>query len=453
MLHKKHRESWKSKIGFIFAALGSAVGLGSIWRFPYVVGENGGAIFIVLYLICLVLIGFPVLIAEILIGRTTQMSPFGAFDIIGKAKRWAFSGKMTIVTGFIISSFYSVIAGWMLGYLIQALSGNLNQFQNPSEALSYFQALSSSPLWTIGFHFLFILLSICVLFSGVRNGIEAGSKVMMPLLILVLLFLVFKGLTMDGAKEGLTFLFSPDWNEITPKAILMALGQAFFTLSLGQGTMVTYGSYLSKKEDITGSCIPVVILNTVIALLMGVAIFTIVFSVGMTPESGTALIFETLPIVFSQVSWGWALSILFFFLIVLAALTSEISALEPAISFLIDEKNMSRKRATLLIASGAFILGIPTCLSFNLIKNQTLFGANFFEIISFISINILVPVGGLLAVLLVSWRWGMKNAFKNLGEKFTQRRPILAKYFFISMKYTAPALILLILLDLIRSSL
>jgi len=446
------RESWKSRLGFIFAALGSAVGLGSIWRFPYVVGENGGAAFIILYLLCLALIGFPVLISEILIGRSTQKSPSSAFFLLGKSKSWRKIGKMTIVTGLLISSFYSVIAGWSVGYLIEALKGKLHIFTSGSEALSYFQSLNSNSSWTIGYHFLFMLISAFVLLTGVRKGIEFGSKIMMPFLIIVLVIIMVKGLSLPNSFEGINFLFSPKWDLLTPSAIAMALGQAFFTLSLGQGTMVTYGSYLSQREDIPRSCIPVVLLNTAIGLLAGIAVFAIVFSAGLEPASGPSLIFETLPVVFSQISWGWSLSILFFILITIAAITSEISALEPAISYLIDEKNWSRKKATISVTLVAFLLGIPSALSFGIWKNTTIFGASFYNLISDFSVNFLVPLGGFLAVILVGWKWGTKQAFENLktgSASFFHDRPWLSKYFYLCIKYTSPILIIVILLNLL----
>jgi len=447
-----HRESWKSRLGFIFAALGSAVGLGSIWRFPYVVGENGGAAFIILYLLCLALIGFPVLISEILIGRSTQKSPSSAFFLLGKSKNWRKVGKMTIVTGLLISSFYSVIAGWTLGYLIEAIRGKLHLFATGAEALSYFQNLSASSFWTVGYHFLFMLISTLVLLTGVRKGIELGSKIMMPFLIMVLIVIMVKGLSLPNSFKGIAFLFSPKWELLTPSAIAMALGQAFFTLSLGQGTMVTYGSYLSQREDIPRSCIPVVLLNTAIGLLAGIAVFAIVFSAGLEPASGPSLIFETLPVVFSQISWGWSLSILFFILIAIAAITSEISALEPAISYLIDEKNWSRKKATISVTFAAFLLGIPSALSFGAWKDATIFGSSFYNLISDLSVNFLVPLGGFLAVMLVGWKWGTKQAFENLktgSASFFHDRPWLSKYFYLCIKYTSPILIIIILLNLL----
>jgi len=451
MKHIQKRESWKSTAGFIFAALGSAVGLGSIWRFPYVVGQNGGAAFILLYLIFLALIGFPILVAEIVVGRTSQSSPFGAFKKIGKNKFWGNSGKLVIFTGFIISSFYSVIAGWMLGYLIEAIFNRLN-FSEPSQALNHFSNLSSSAFWSVGFHFLFMSFSILILYFGVRKGIEQKSKIMMPLLIIVVLILVIEGLSLPSASKGLKFLLSPRWDLVTPAGVLIALGQAFFTLSLGQGTMVTYGSYLSKKEDIPKSCFPVVLLNTIIAILVGIAIFTIVFSQDLSPIAGPSLIFETLPLVFTKMKLGYVISIFFFLLVTIAALTSEISALEPFISYLIDEKGWNRKKAAIFAGFIAFLIGVPSALSFGLLKRFTLFGLNFFDFVSFLSVNILVPLGGFLVVILVSYVWGIKKAFEHLKVSdvaFFHHRPWVAAYFKVCLKYISPILIILILLNLL----
>lgn len=437
------RENWKSRAGFIFAALGSAVGLGSIWRFPYIVGENGGAVFIFLYIFCLLLIGFPVLISEIIIGKATQKSPSLAFKELSGSSYWQQGGKMTLITGFLISSFYSVIAGIGIGYLIEAISGRFTAISSAQGALTNFQTLSSDPMWCVGFHFIFLLLALLVLFSGVRKGIELGSKIMMPLLVFVLGVLVVKGLTLPSASKGLEFLFSPDFSLITPTAVLMALGQAFFTLSLGQGTMVTYGSYLPKKTNVFNTLGIVVILNTLIAILMGVAVFTVVFDAGIAPTSGPALLFETLPLVFSQLPGGYVFSILFFLLVTIAALTSEISALEPMIAYLIDQKKMNRKKAVVLTVFGAFILGIPSALSFGYLKDFFL-GESFFTWISNISVNLLVPLGGLFAVLLVGWK-----TRRHLELLLEDKHKTVQGYFLFCTKYVAPVLILLILLHML----
>lgn len=444
------REQWKSRLGFIWAAVGSAIGLGSIWRFPYIVGENGGATFVLIYLICLLLVGFPVLVAEILIGRKVHLNPSGSFLAIGKHKGWQGAGKMTILTGFLVSSFYVVIAGWTLGYFLQALFGNLTHFKTAAEATAYFKAFSASPAWGIGSLIGFLLLAFFILYTGVRQGIEAGNKIMMPLLLFVLIFLAIKGLTMPGGQEGLTFVFQPDWTEITPTAILLALGQAFFSLSLGQGTMVTYGSYLGKKENVPGTCFPITLFGICISLLAGVAIFTIVFSAGLSPSSGESLMFQTLPIIFSQIPGGYFMCLLFFLLLVLAALTSLISAMEPLISYFIDRFNWKRHRAVLTTTIAVFIVAFPCALSFGPWKDYTLFGKNFFNLLLFLCLNILIPLGGLAAVILVGWRWTFKKAFPHLkegAEPLFKRAPGLKWYFELSMRYIAPLIIVIIMLD------
>lgn len=444
------RVSWGSKLGFIFAVVGSAVGLANIWRFPYIVGQNGGAAFIFVYLMCLLLIGFPVFMSEILIGRTTQTSPSGAFEALGHSRKWGWAGKMTIATGFLVSSFYSAVAGWILGYLVEAIKGNVSSFQSTSQAISHYEGLMGSPLWGVTFHFAFIAICTAVLFLGVRSGIERGNKIMMPMLFAVLILLAGWGLTMPNADKGLSFLLTPEWSALTPMAILTALGQAFFTLSLGQGTMVTYGSYLNKKENLISSCLPIVAMDTLVSILAAVAVFTIVFSVQLEPDSGPGLIFHTLPWAFSQIPFGHVIAVLFFLLIVIAALTSEISAMEPTIAYLIDEWGWNRNRAVAACAIGAFLLGIPSALSFSLLEEYKLAGMNFLELMDFLATGILIPIGGLFAVVLVGWKWGIGNALKSMKEgaetTFT-KNPWLGKYFWFCFKYSAPILIGLILIN------
>lgn len=444
------RGSWSSKIGFVFAAAGSAVGLANIWRFPYVVGSNGGAIFVLTYLLCLLVIGFPVFISEVLIGRTTQRNPSQAFEILGKSRVWGFLGSLTIITGFIVSAFYSAIAAWILGYLIEALSGHLTLFSTSAEAASHYETLIESPLWGLGFHLSFLLICCFVLVSGVRGGIERGNKVIMPILYLVLLTLVVKGLTMPNAWDGLSYLFSPDWNEVTPYMILMALGQSFFTLSIGQGTMVTYGSYLREGDNIITSCFPVVIMDTLVSLFSAIAVFTIVFSVGMEPDAGPGLLFQTLPLVFSKISGGSILAIAFFLLVFLAALTSQISAMEPTIAYFIDRFQWPRKWAVAVCTVGVFLLGLPCALSSNILKEVSIFGLNPLELMLFTASSILIPLGGFCAIILVGWKWGIPKAVKALRQgmsKGLRENRLFNVYLWFCLKYLAPALIAIVFLN------
>lgn len=446
----KHREHWGSRLGFIWSATGSAIGLGSIWRFPYIVGQNGGAAFVLLFCIFLFFISLPVLISEIVIGRKTQLSPAQAYEQIGRTSFWKGVGLMTILTGLLVSSFYSVVCGWTLGYLLEACLGNLTNFTAAEETVRYFAELSSSPSWSLGCHFAFMVLSTIILYGGVQKGIESGNKLMMPLLFIILILLVVKGLSLPGARDGIAFLFTPDWTVITPSAVMTALGQAFFGLSLGQGTMVTYGSYLNKRIDIASTCLPIAFSVTLVSLLAGIAIFTVVFSAGVEPSAGTNLMFQTLPIIFSQISGGYILAIFFFLLIFLAGLTSQISAMEPAISYLIDSWGWQRAKASLAVAIGSFILGMPSAFAFGILKNVTFYEANFFDAISFLCVNILIPLGGLFGALLLAWRWGLKNSFEHLREgagHWFDRFPIIRNYIGFSVKYLAPLVIVFILLN------
>jgi len=447
------RATWKSKIGFIFAAAGSAIGLANIWRFPYIVGRYGGAAFICIYLVCLLLIGFPVFISEVLIGRETKKNPAGAFKKLGKDSFWTGSGLFTIITGFIISSLYSVVAGWVLGYLFSALFGHLHHFSSLSAVEETFHTFVGNPFWGLGFHLFFMLLCFGLLFLGVREGLEKGSKVMVPFLILILIALAIVGVSMPGAKAGLTFYFKPDWKLITPTAFLIALGHSFFTLSLGQGTMVTYGSYLSSKDNIPKSCLPIALIDTSIALLAGMAIFPIVFSQGLSPTEGPALIFYTLPLVFSQLKAGYILALLFFLLLTLAAITSEISALEPLISYLIDEKKWRRKKTVGVVCFGAFLLGVPMALSNFIAHKFSIFGQNLFDLVSFFALDVMVPIGGFLALILLAWRWGFKPAYEKLKEgsgALFQKNLLVRAYFKFTLKYCAPILMIFIFLKAIN---
>lgn len=435
------RETWGTQIGFILAVAGSAIGLANIWRFPYMVGKNGGAAFIAIYLLCMLLIGFPVFISEILIGKKTHANPAKAFEKLG-GNKWRKAGALTILTGFLVSTFYSAVAGWVLGYLFEALMGSL-QFTSTEQASLHFDALTSHPFWGLSFHFLFMAACLSVLYCGVKNGIERANKIMMPALFIILIGLVLKGISLPNSGSALAFLLNPDWTLLTPAAWLAALGHSFFTLSLGQGTMVTYGSYMREKEPVLGSLVPVVLMDTVVSLLATFAIFTIAFSQGVEPGQGPGLIFQTLPVVFNSIPGGAFIAALFFLLVVLAALTSEISAMEPSIAYLMEEKRWGRHSATIAVGAFAFLIGVPSALSTSVLKDS---GFNFLEMMDLICNSILIPLGGLLAVIMVGYVWGFKPAYKFLTEEH-ELKPIVKNYFWFTIKYTAPALIFLVFLN------
>lgn len=438
------RESWKSRAGFAIAAMGSAVGLGSIVRFPYLVGEHGGLAFIIIYLICRLVMGIPMLLGEVTIGRATARNPYGAFNALGKNPFWRSGGAFIIFTAFIVSAFYSSLAGWLCGYLVEAASYRLQTLHSHELASSHFENLLSNPWWAVGYHFLFLSLSATVVYLGLRNGIERGCKVMMPLLLLTLVMLAIKGLMMDQAHEGLKFLMTADWHKITPTAMLLALGQSFFGLSLGQGTMITYGSYLPKKCPYAASCILIAIADILVSVLAALAVLTIVFSAGGSPEGGLGLLFKTLPVVFTKMTGGYLFAVIFFLLVALAALTSEISALEPVVAYLVDEQKWTRHQAIGVVATGAFIVGVPCALATSLLSGWTIGNMNILESFDFAATAVLIPIGGLLGALLVGWKWGVPNAMDELFSGNDRIYPLWRLYLTVCLKYIAPIFILVI---------
>ncbi|MFQ6615567.1 MAG: sodium-dependent transporter [Fidelibacterota bacterium] len=446
----EQREHWASRMGFILAAAGSAIGLGNVWKFPYIAGENGGAAFVFVYLICIAVIGLPVLIAEVLMGRTTERNPVGAFKKLSGSRFWTGVGAVGVVAGLAILSFYSVVAGWSLGYIVESVRGAFYDLESSGAAGNHFIALTSNIPWIVGFHAMFFLVTMTVVYAGVQNGIERGSKIMMPVLFVLLIILVIRGLTLPGSEKGLAFLWNPDWSKISGQAVLIALGHAFFTLSLGMGAMMTYGSYMSRKDSIPGAALQIVALDTVIALLAGVAIFTAVFATGQDPATGPGLIFHTLPFVFSRMPGGYFFGALFFVLLTIAALTSAISLLEVVVAFFVDELKWLRHRAVLIVGGIAFSLGIPSALSFNAMADARLFGKTFFDLVDFLASNILLPLGGLFISVFVAWVWGLDRSIEKLKEgaedlfaRFRWRMDVWKTF----LKYLSPILIFLVLLN------
>ena len=444
------REHWKSRFGFMWAAIGSAIGLGSIWRFPYVVGENGGALFICIFVFCLVIVGLPTLLSEIIIGRMTHLNPKGAFKAITNSSFWSKLGGITVLTGFIISSFYSVIAGWTLGYLFESVFFGFKSIVSSESALQHFNYLTGNSFWSLSFHAIFMFLSGLVLYFGIQKGIESWNKFFMPLLMVVLFVLVIHGLMLPNSSKAIKFLLMPNWDSFNSKTILVALGQAFFGLSLGQGTMITYGSYLTRKENILNICIPIVTSVVFVSLLAGIAIYTTVFSQNMPLDSGPNLMFQVLPLVFSKMIFGKWLGVLFFLLIFIAGWTSQISAMEPTIAYLIENKRFTRNKSVIICSFCSFLLGVPSALSFGLLKSFTISDKNFFEIISYISINILVPLGGLAAVLLIGYKITKKEVYEHIDLGATgvlKKSTFIKKAFIYLIKYIVPIVITCILIN------
>ena len=445
------REHWGNKLGFILAAAGSAVGLGNIWKFPYIAGENGGAAFIFIYLICIALIGLPVLIAEILLGRNSQLGPISTFRQLASKHKplWIMVGGLFFVTGFIILSYYNVIAGWSAGYIFEAVTGKIMAFTCSADAGTHFETLVCNPVWIMSWQLVFVLMGGLVVYFGVRNGIEKIAKLLMPIFFLILIFLVIWGISLEGSEKGLSFLFKPDWSTINFKTILVALGHAFFTLSVGMGVLLTYGSYLNKNDNMFFSGIMIALVDTLIALLAGLAIFTSVFAMGFDPAKGPGLVFNVLPAVFSQMPGGNIFAALFFILLSIAALTSTISILEMLVSTLMDEFKMKRHNAVILLSLTIFILGIPSALSFGEFNYFRIFGLTWFDALDYLSANILLPLGGMLIAIFIGWYLSKKEIMGELfhGVRDTRFNRNTSKVWFLLVKFLAPILILLVFLS------
>jgi len=439
-------------MGFILAAAGSAIGLGNIWKFPYIAGENGGAAFIFIYLIWIFIIGLPVLIAEVLLGRATHRNPVGAFRTLSNSKFWTAIGGMGVFAGFVILSFYAVVAGWSVGYIVEAVKGSFYNYETMSSAGEHFNSLVSNVYWIIGYLAVFMVVTMLLVYRGVQKGIERGSKILMPILFVILIILMVRGLTLPGAEAGLSFLWSPDWSKISASSVLVALGHAFFTLSLGMGAMMTYGSYMTQKGNIPLASTKVAFLDTVIALIAGMAIFTAVFAVGLDPAAGPGLIFHTLPVVFTKMPGGYIFALLFFILLTIAALTSAISLLEVVVAYFVDERGWKRHRAVIVFGMVVFIVAIPSALSYNLMANVTLFGMTFFDLADYLASNILLPLGGLFIAVFVAWIWGFDKALikmKDGAESIFENHKWVIVLWKIFLKFFAPILIFFVFLSTI----
>jgi len=401
------REHWGSKLGFILAASGSAVGLGNIWKYPYIAGENGGGAFTIIYLLCIFVVGMPIVIGEFVIGRKTQLSPVGAFEKIAPKSFWKWVGMLGVASAFVILSFYGVVGGWTLRYTFLSLMGGFSDIAGNSDMSGeVFNSFISSPWSPLSWHLVFMGTCIFIIINGIKGGIEKWTKVMMPLILFILILLVIRGITLPNAGAGFSFLFKPKFEDLTASAIVLALGHSFFTLSLGMGTMITYGSYLRKEQNLLNSALWVLALDTFIALLAGLAIFTTVFSVGADPAGGPGLIFVVLPTIFPQLTGGLLWGTLFFFLLFLAALTSAISILEVVTAYFIDQKGWSRLKATILFGSTITIVGILCSLSLGDNLNITaILGMSFFDFMDNLSSKYMLPIGGMLTAVFILSRW------------------------------------------------
>lgn len=442
------RANFGSKLGVILATAGSAVGLGNVWRFPYMTGENGGAVFIIIYLACVLLLGIPCMISEFIIGRHGQANTARAFRRVSGGTAWTLIGYMGVLTGFLITGYYAVVSGWCLQYIVASLTGHLNG--DPEYFKQYFTEFSSDPVKPIFWTVIILLATYLVIEHGVRNGIERASKLMMPTLFILLLVIVGASCMLPGAERGIEFLFKPDLKAINSDVFLGALGQSFYSLSIAMGCICTYASYFSKQTDLTKSALQIGIIDCLVAILAGLMIFPAAFSVGVSPDSGPSLIFITLPNVFQQAFSavpvvGYVISLLFYALLSMAALTSLISLHEVSTAFIHEEAHVTRKRAAVIVTIACCIIGAFCSLSLGATDKLVIFGRSLFDWFDFITGQIFLPVVGFLTCIFLGWA----VPHKLVRDEFTNWGTLRGRYFHLfifQVKYVCPICILFIFL-------
>lgn len=441
------RNEWSSRLSYILATAGSAVGLGNIWKFPYIAGENGGGAFVLVYLACVLVIGIPIMMAETMLGRRAHQNPIHAMGILAKEANvssiWRCFGWMGVIAGVLILSYYSVIGGWTIAYLIKATFAGFSA--DATTIKTDFDQLIANPYQLLIWHSAFIIATMGIVAQGVRGGLEKAVKLLMPASLVLLLVLVFYAMTTGKFYfEGLYFLFNPDFSKISGAAVLTAMGHAFFTLSLGMGAVMVYGSYLPKNISIARTSIYVAGADTLIALLAGIAIFPLVFANGLESTSGPGLIFETLPIAFGNMAVGWLFGILFFALLFFAALTSAISLVEPAVAWLVESGKFSRTKASIVSGFIIWILGVTVALSFNVWADFKIFDKTIFGLMDYITANLMLPIGGFCIAIFAGWMMHKRDTKDelNLTNKAYKTWSFL-------VRYIAPSAVLIVFLHVL----
>tara|TARA_B110000444_G_scaffold260881_1_gene309709 strand:- start:2048 stop:3424 length:1377 start_codon:yes stop_codon:yes gene_type:complete len=437
---------WSSRTAFILAATGSAVGLGNIWKFPYVTGENGGGAFVLIYILCVLFIGIPIMLAEVYLGKRGRLNPIASIKYISerenRSKNWRVIGLIGILAGILILSYYSVIAGWTMAYATRAAFGVINNIDAVGAA-AMFNDFVSDPERLLAWHTIFSIMTAIVVSKGVKSGLESAVIRLMPaLLVLLLALVIFSAIEGDFAS-GVKFMLYPDFSQVTWKTVLIAMGQAFFSLSLGMGALMVYGSYLSSDISIPQTCVIVASLDTLVALLAGLAIFPIVISSGLEMTQGPGLIFQTLTVAFGAMPGGQLFGTLFFILLIFAAWTSSISLIEPMIIWMIEKYNLTRIQAATISSGLAWLLGIGTIISFNIGSEIKIFNMNIFEMLDYLTSNILLPLGGIMITIYVSWLISKESIDAELKIKSN----ILRFIWYFSAKIIAPLAVIMVMLN------
>ena len=439
------RDSFGSRFGALVAMAGSAVGLGNLWRFPYLVGENGGAAFIIIYIMMVFFICLPIFISEFVVGRRSQQNAYAAFRDLSGGSAWKWVGMFTVIVPLIVLSYYSVIGGWSVEYLLKSITFTFTDGDTRTTMSTMFTDFVSSTWMPIIMHTVFLFATTLIVMVGIKDGIEKFSKVMMPLLFFMVLAIAVYSLTLPGAGRGVDYLFKPDFSKIDGHTFAAALGQAFFSLSLGFGTIMTYASYVDKKENPLFQSTATAVSDLMFALIAGVAIMPAVFAFGLDPQSGPGLVFETLPYVFSQMPAGGVIAIVFFIALLVAALTSSISMLEVAVAYLVEEKGLKRVSASLIVFAGCWVVGVLCSLSFGPLSGVKIAGLSIFDFFDSISSNILMTLGSLMTVLFVGWRLkktDIYDEFTNGGTLSANARMFGVLWFLI--RYVCPLAIIVV---------
>ena len=452
----KQRETFGSRIGMLLAMAGSAIGLGNIWRFPYTLGQNGGAAFLLIYVLMLVLICLPVMVSEYLIGRRGGSNPFRSFDNLSPGSKWRWIGFVAVLASACILSFYCVVGGWSVKYLFDSFSFAFSDAQ--SDYAANFSSFIGSPFKPLLYTLLFLVLTGLIIIFGVRKGIERMSKIMITVLFVIIVLVVIRSLTLPGAVEGVRYMFVPDFSKVTADTVIAAMGQAFFSLSIGCGCILTYASYVSKGENILASSAWISFFDTVFAIIAGLAIIPAVYAIaymnGVDPDvgAGPGLVFITLPGVFSQMPLGGVAAILFFLALLLAAITSSISLMEVVVAFIIEELHRSRVMAVVMTVLICGVVGVFCSLSFGPLEGFKLFGLSVFDFFDYLTSNILLPVGGLLLAVVAGWRLKRANYLDELTNGGSLKLPrwlCLTIYYLV--KFVAPIAISVIFLNCVFS--
>ncbi|MFQ5571879.1 MAG: sodium-dependent transporter [Rhodothermales bacterium] len=444
------RGQWSGKLGFILAAAGSAIGLGNIWRFPFTAGQNGGGAFVLIYLFFVILIGIPVILAELSIGRKTERNPVGAFKALVPDSWWPAVGGLGVATGFGILAFYAVIAGWTIGYLYKAIVGDFGTAIDNAQSTQIFGELVGNPVLVIALTALFLLITIVIVRGGVSGGIERTAKILMPVLFVLLIILAIRAMTLPGGEAGISYLFKPDLSKITAGVVMNALGQALFSLSLGMGAMITYGSYMSKKENLPFAGASVAFFDTLIAILAGLIIFPALFAADVDPASGPGLVFIVLPTIFDALPAGSYFAIAFYALLAIAALTSTISLLEVVVSYFVDERGWSRTKAAWLIGGACFLVAIPSALANGAVGFLSTFfgpGLDFLSVQNIIWGNWSLSIGAFFLCVFVGWKWGIPKTLESLQEGGF-RMPASSLWAFM-IKFVCPVAFLIVLIYMV----